>query len=141
MTTKTTRQVLSQSLQQLLEDPEPGHKHLVSLARWMVQCVGVPGTYRIGYNVAMNGYFVAESLPGVGKDDFVWLCNQLGKARQSVKDNCIDNYRLCHASWRTGDPTAEYAHTRSQGCCGSFDKRVNNPRTGRTFWIGFNYGH
>lgn len=51
----------------------------------------------------------------------------------------MDNFRVC-------DPTIpsqkrRYLRQKQTGCCGSSDWQVECPIDGKTYWVGFNYGH
>lgn len=94
------------------------------------------------YNMKLYGYLIKEQLPfWTSKHDLVWLTNQLGNILRRNKYQCVDNIRVCRAGFIFGHATSKYMERHRQGCCGFFDKKVTNPLTNNSFWIGFNHGH
>lgn len=58
-------------------------------------------------------------------------------AEEAVDDHCRDNYRV--ADITIPAETEAYDIAVGDGCCGFFEGKVEV--SGRTFKIGFNYGH
>lgn len=69
----------------------------------------------------------------------LFLARRLAKAIRSVKDECLDNFRACDTA--SADEVARYESQRASGCCGATDIEVTHFASGRTFRMGFNYGH
>lgn len=69
----------------------------------------------------------------------LFLARRLAKAIRSVKDECLDNFRVCDVA--SADEVARYERQRASGCCGCKDIEVTHFASGRTFRLGFNHGH
>ena len=91
----------------------------------------------MSYNYNLYADRIKGKVPNIRKDDLKWLCNKSASIYKSLKDNCVDNYRVCAGE----NMSVDYKLQRNSGCCGFCDRKVINPKTGNTFWIGFNYGH
>lgn len=52
---------------------------------------------------------------------------------------CVDNIRIADLD----DPVevSAYETIRDDGCCGSYDRRLVHPETGKAILVGCNYGH
>lgn len=68
----------------------------------------------------------------------LWLVDQVDQMMTGLKDNCIDNVRVCDVSKPAH--RRRYAMQRANGCCGFHDEVVTH-WTGKRFKIGCNYGH
>lgn len=59
--------------------------------------------------------------------------------RDIGRDPCVNCVRVADASNR--QEMAEYERIKANGCCGSIDRKFYDKKSGRTFWLGCNYGH
>lgn len=91
----------------------------------------------MSYNYEMYAPYIKIAIPDIDENDLKWLCNKSANIYRSLKDNCVDNYRVSIGP----DKSNEYLAQQNNGCCGSCDRLVKNPKTGNEFWVGFNYGH
>lgn len=55
------------------------------------------------------------------------------------EESCVDNMRIASAD----DPVEVLAYEaiRDDGCCGTYDRRLVHPETGKVILVGCNYGH
>ena len=58
---------------------------------------------------------------------------------QARDECCVDNYRV--ADTRKSSQMRRYKSQKANGCCGFFDQAFECPIDGKTYLIGFNYGH
>lgn len=68
-----------------------------------------------------------------------WLQSQLDDMVREVDDPAVDNLRWAEKS--VSRQRRAYYRAKASGCCGSEDREVTHPETGRVFLIGCNYGH
>ena len=89
------------------------------------------------YNTRLYGHLVRPHVNNT--HDYYWVCNQMAKMYKHYEGHIADNARISkdfNESWDEG-----YQKAKDSGCCGYDDRLVWNPKTGNSFWIGFNYGH
>lgn len=65
------------------------------------------------------------------------IANILEKYFREKNYDCMDNYRVCDVS--KSNERRKYFRTKNLGCCGCHDERIEIK--GKTFLVGFNYGH
>ncbi len=73
--------------------------------------------------------------PSVGP----FLARRLAKAIRRASDECLSNFRACDLG--VSAEVTRYDAERASGCCASMDIEVTHFASGRTFRLGFNYGH
>jgi len=78
-----------------------------------------------------------SSLRSYGTEIDAVIQAALTKELAEIDDPCCDNYRVADAS--VPSEVEAYEAAAREGCCGFFDGKIEV--SGRTFLIGFNYGH
>lgn len=61
------------------------------------------------------------------------------KYEKEYDETCIDNLRIALVD--DVDQMNAYKKQLEQGCCGFYDDYYDSPVDGKTYKIGFNYGH
>lgn len=91
----------------------------------------------VSFNVKMYSSTV-KSFIGYKRDDHKFICNQLAKLYKKIDDYCTDS---CRVSVCNEDGSWSEAYENAITCCGQANRKITNPYTGNSYWIGFNYGH
>lgn len=82
---------------------------------------------------------VFEWINDINADDFLWLCEELGKFENILNDNKLTNVRICRTT--LDELTERYRTAKNNGCCKVYDNIVTNPKTRNKFSIGCNHDH
>lgn len=108
--------------------------------------IGFTEDYVIPFNVRRNAPGVLQWLDfqndPLDHKDLIWLCNQIASIgrRKPYTLEHRDNFRICRLD-STKVASESYRRAENDGCCGFFDEVFTNPETGRSYLIGFNFGH
>ena len=68
-----------------------------------------------------------------------FIAKAMFKLVKRTNDPYMDNFRWTEVGDLVGEKL--YANAVKHGCCGFTDEVVCDPKTGRRFKIGFNFGH
>lgn len=68
-----------------------------------------------------------------------FLARRIATVIRRCGDENLDNFRACETTRE--DEVERYAKQRAGGCCGTSDTTITHYPSGRTFKLGFNYGH
>lgn len=74
-----------------------------------------------------------------GADIAEWLQDTFHMFSQEY--DYMDNGRVYEVGSNNEDHYKQFRKQEAEGCCGSFEKFIRHRASGRTFVIGFNYGH
>ncbi len=85
----------------------------------------------------MRGMLVGQYGDEIG----LFLAKRVGTMvrRAGAADNCMSDFRIADAS--IGEEMVLYESVRDSGCCASVDRRIDHYKSGRVFFVGFNWGH
>lgn len=94
----------------------------------------------MSFNLKIYEHEIDFFIENVGDDDKRFIANKAASIFQKrLKGHCIDNFRVSEVV--NGETSEKYKKSIENGCCGFFDEFFTNPKTLKTFSIGFNYGH
>lgn len=72
-------------------------------------------------------------------DERYWALGEISRIMEEECEACVDNERV--ADPNDSAEMREFDEQSFHGCCGTMEKEVVHPQTGKRILIGCNYGH